>query len=69
MAKNRHRWNAREILSLERALLDEFGPPDKVIQDEIDRHHRETRARLTGMPEEQADWDEGEDDEEGSEPG
>lgn len=60
---SRRKWNARETLSaraaqrLEADLLAEFGDPAEVVRQEKARLHQQAQDALTGMPEEQADWE------------
>ena len=53
---------------LDESNLREFGTTDeeKIIRIGADRHRQDILASLCGMDEEQADWEEGEDDDDDS---
>lgn len=44
-------------ISMDDLLEKEFGTPDQVVAREKARLHQEAQDHLTGMPEEQAEWE------------
>lgn len=48
---------AKDAPRLEQELLAEFGPPERVVEQETARMHQEAQESLTGMPEEQSEWE------------